>query len=69
MVDQSSFVNNSTGLRGDGSGSITRISLTNVTGNATGTNHTAGAQLLSYSNNHIDGNTAEGPNPTPLAPK
>ena len=62
MVDQTSIVNNAgTALRGDGNGSITRISLTNVTGNGVGSQHTTSALLQSYSNNHIDGNTNDGP--------
>jgi hypothetical protein len=64
MVDHTSIVNNAgTALRGDGNGSITRISAVRVTGNAVASNHTTSALLRSYSNNHIDGNTDDGPNP------
>jgi hypothetical protein len=70
MVDQTSIVNNANAaLRGDGNGSVTRISLLNVTGNGLGSQLTGGAVLQSYSNNHIDGNTDNGPNPTPIPNK
>jgi hypothetical protein len=70
MVDQTSIVNNgNAALRGDGNGSITRISLTKVTGNGLGSQHTTSAAFQSYSNNFIDGNTNNGPNPTPITPK
>jgi hypothetical protein len=70
MVDQTSIVNNANaGLRGDGNGSITRISQVNVTGNGLGSQLTGGAVVQSYSNNHIDGNTDNGPNPATIPNK
>lgn len=55
--------NTSNGLRGDGARVTTRAAETVITGNATGSAFTNGAQFLSYGNNRIDGNVSNGPNP------
>jgi hypothetical protein len=52
------------GIRASGNANaIIRIGNSNVTGNGTGTVTALGAQILSYGNNRINGNTVDGPNP------
>jgi hypothetical protein len=64
MVDNSSMAQNAqVGVRADGSGVTIRISNSNITGNGTGTQIAGAGVISSYGNNHIDGNTANGPNP------
>ena len=55
--------NGNAGVRADGPGATVRLANSNITGNANGSGVTNGAQYLSYGNNHIDGNTVDGPNP------
>lgn len=65
------LVNNTTsshnadqGVRASGNASvIVRIGNSTITGNGTGTLAALGAQILSYGNNRINGNTVDGPNP------
>jgi hypothetical protein len=65
------LVNNTTssqnadqGIRASGNANaIIRIGNSTITGNGTGTLTALGAQILSYGNNRINGNTVDGPNP------
>jgi hypothetical protein len=65
MVDgTTSSHNGDQGIRAaNGAGAIIRLSDSNITGNGTGTSASGGGQILSYGNNRINGNTADGPNP------
>jgi hypothetical protein len=70
MVDQTTVANNAgVGIRADGPGATIRLANSNVTGNGTGSNFSAGARFLSYGNNRIDGNTDNGPNPAVIPQK
>lgn len=52
------------GVRAVGANTVVRIGSSVVSGNGLGTDASGGAQLLSYGNNQINGNTTDGPNPT-----
>ena len=69
MVDGTTSSNNvDAGIRTAGAGNpIIRLSNSNITGNGTGADQATG-QILSFGNNHIEGNTANGPNP-PIIPQ
>jgi hypothetical protein len=70
MADRVTVANNAgVGLRVDGANATLRVANSDVTGNATGSNVTNGGVLRSYGNNHIDGNVADGPNPTIIPQK
>jgi hypothetical protein len=58
MINGTSISNNSFGPRADGA--TVRFGNTTVTGNGTGVSAVNGGMLLSYGNNRIDGNTADG---------
>jgi hypothetical protein len=58
MIDGTAISNNGFGPRADGA--TVRFGNTTVTGNGTGVSAVNGGQLLSYGNNRIDGNTADG---------
>ena len=70
MLDRIQSVSNvAVGIRGDGAGATIRMANSEVTGNGVGSSMTNLAQFLSYGNNHIDGNTADGPNPGTIPEK
>jgi hypothetical protein len=59
-----------TGILADGSAtSLQLLSNTLVSGNATGLAAAAGAQLFTYKNNSVNGNTTDGVFTTPLTPE
>jgi hypothetical protein len=62
MVDNTTSANNADqGIRAAGNAAaVIRLANSNVTGTALGTSASGGAQILSYGNNHIDGNTNDG---------
>ncbi len=69
LVDRSSAVNNGqNGFRAVGAAAVVRIGNSDSTGNGQGTAVVSGGQILSYGNNHIDGNTSDGSNP-PTTPQ
>jgi len=68
MLADSTSANNgvvtgASGVRADGALSTVRMSGTAITGNGLGVSTANGAQLLSYGDNLIDGNTSNGANP------
>jgi hypothetical protein len=72
MLADSTSANNgvatgASGVRADGALSTVRISNVAITGNGLGVSTANSAQLLSYGDNLIDGNTANGVNPTVIA--
>lgn len=69
MVADSIVSNNVVGARAVGASAAIRFSNVEITGNGTGLVTTSGGQLLSYGNNHIDGNTANGPSPSIISAK
>ncbi|HEX2257349.1 MAG TPA: hypothetical protein VHG92_11730 [Afifellaceae bacterium] len=70
MIDGSTLSNNSSaGIRTNGSSATIRISNTNISGNAMGSQATNGAIFQSYGTNRIDGNTNDGPNPVIIPQK
>jgi hypothetical protein len=71
QITRSSVVNNvNTGVLADGSAaSLALLSNTLVSGNGTGLASAAGAQLDTYKNNSVNGNTTDGVFTTPLTPQ
>lgn len=70
MIDRTSVAHTgSEGLRAQGANARMRFANSNITGNGTGTSCVGCAALASYGNNHIDGNTADGPNPPVISEK
>lgn len=59
MVRNSTFSNNSVGISADQSGMV-RVGLSTITANATGWQASNGAQVQSYGNNGVSGNSADG---------
>ena len=70
LVDRTSAVNNvQNGFRAVGAVATVRMANSNSTGNGQGTAVVSGGLIQSYGNNHIDGNTADGPNPPVISQK
>jgi len=71
LVDSTTANNGATtgasGVRADGALSTLRMSNTVITGNGLGVSTANSAQLLSYGDNLLDGNTSNGTNPTIIA--
>jgi len=59
MVRNSTFSNNMVGIAADQSG-VVRVGQSTITANATGWQASNGAQVQSYGNNSVTGNTADG---------
>jgi hypothetical protein len=68
MIDHSTMGFNGVGIGADGSSSIVRVGASSITGNVTSTSATNSGQVLSYSNNQINGNTNELPYPGGIMP-
>ena len=60
IVDSVSTDNPNFGIKSEGALSVVHVAQTNVTKNGTGVNATGGAILLSFTNNAVGGNTANG---------
>ena len=61
MVSDSTFVSNNNGINASGSGATVRIGNSRIMGSlVNGVTSSAGATLLSYKNNQIDGNVNNG---------
>jgi hypothetical protein len=67
MVKNSKTVNNSIGIRSIGPNVTVRVDGSSVTGNGTGLSFSAGGALLSYGNNNVDANGANGAFSGPVA--
>ena len=64
VTNTTSSQNTDHGIRSANSANaIIRVGNSNVTGNGIGTGVINGGQILSYGDNHINGNTVDGPNP------
>ena len=71
QITRSSVVNNvNTGVLADGSAtSVALLSNTLVSGNGTGLASAGGAQLDTYKNNSVNGNTTDGTFTTQITPQ